>query len=490
MLRSLYSRLAVVLVLVLGALGVLALAVTSHTTMRYQQEVTQKLNQDLARHIAREVPLMRGGRVDRARLRELFHQLMMFNPGIELYLLDLDGRILAHSAPAGRVQRRAVDLTPVRRFLERPSALPVLGDDPRADAGHKVFSAAPLRSEQGEEGYLYVILGGEDYDSVVHRLRDSYTLQQTGWVLGLSLALALAAGLALFRWLTRRLRRLAGAIEAFEREGDPQAASTPGAARDEIDRLSETFGRMALRIREQMDRLRSTDELRRDLVANVSHDLRTPLATLQGCIETALLKEETLGPEERRDYLRLALRHCRRLDRLVHDLFELARLDAIDTVPQPEAFPLAELVQDVVQKFRLAGAQRGVTVAARVSERLPFVRADIALVERVLENLIENALRHTPDGGRVEVRLDLLGERIRVQVRDTGCGIAQGELPRIFERSYQVDKSRSAGAETSGLGLTIVKRILDLHDSPIEVRSMVNQGTTFEFGLPVAPGGA
>ena len=161
------------------------------------------------------------GRIDQAGLEGLFHQLMVFNPSIEIYLLDRDGTILAHSAPAGRVQRTAVDLAPLRRFLETPGTLPVLGDDPRNPDRRKVFSAAPVRSEKGDEGFLYVILGGEDYDGVAHMLRDSYTFKQAAWVVGLSLLVALAAGLALLRWLTRRLRRLSGAMDSFEGDGAP-----------------------------------------------------------------------------------------------------------------------------------------------------------------------------------------------------------------------------------------------------------------------------
>jgi len=384
------------------------------------------------------------------------------------------------------VRRDSVDMGPVRRLLESPGTLPVLGDDPRGTQRRKVFSVAPVHSAQGEEGFLYVILGGEDYDGIAQMLRDSYTLQQTAWIVGLSLLVAIVAGLVLLRWLTRRLRRLSSAMDSFEGDGAPLPPGATPRHDDEIDRLSETFRRMAARIQEQIEELRSTDELRRDLVANVSHDLRTPLTTLQGCVETALLKDDTLGREERRDYLQLALRHCQRLNRLVQDLFELARLDATDTVPSSEAFPLGDLVQDVLQEFRVAAEQRNITVELDLAGPLPFVRADIGLVERVLENLIENALRHTPAGGRVAVTLLVEGDRVRVQVRDTGCGMAPGELRKIFERSYQVDRSRSAGPESSGLGLAIVKRILELHDSAIQVHSAVNEGTVFEFGLPVA----
>ena len=430
MFRSLYSRIAAVLCVVLVTLAVAALALTGYTTNRYRQEAAQKLNAQL-------------------------------------------------------------DMAPVHRFLDGGAPLPLLGDDPRSVDRHKVFSAAPVRGERGLEGYLYVILGGEDHDGVLDMLRGSYTLKHTGAVLAISVLLALLAGLALLRWLTARLRRLSDAMQDFERGNVPvPGAPEAGAERDEIGRLEATFHGMAGRIHEQIEQLRSTDEMRRDLVANVSHDLRTPLATLQTCIETALLKESSLGAAQRREFLELALAHSRRLDRLVQDLFDLARLDATSTVPHPETFPLADLVQDVVQKFRLPAAQRGIDVTAELGEPVPFVRADIALVERVLENLIENALRHTPGGGRVAVALEHRGNRVRVQVSDTGCGIAEGDLRRIFERSYRVDKSRSPGTQAGGLGLAIVKRILEVHGSGIDVQSEVDRGTTFEFGLPVSAGRA
>ena len=384
MFRSLYSRIAAVLCVVLVTLAVAALALTGYTTNRYRQEAAQKLNAQLAAHVVAQTPLLRDGRLDDERVRWLFHQLMVFNPAIELYLLDPRGGILAHSAPAGHVRRRSVDMAPVHRFLDGGAPLPLLGDDPRSVDRHKVFSAAPVRGERGLEGYLYVILGGEDHDGVLDMLRGSYTLKHTGAVLAISVLLALLAGLALLRWLTARLRRLSDAMQDFERGNVPgPGALEAGADRDEIGRLEATFHGMAGRIHEQIEQLRSTDEMRRDLVANVSHDLRTPLATLQTCIETALLKESSLGAAQRREFLELALAHSRRLDRLVQDLFDLARLDATSTVPHPETFPLADLVQDVVQKFRLPAAQRGIDVTAELGEPVPFVRADIALVRKL-----------------------------------------------------------------------------------------------------------
>jgi len=335
-----------------------------------------------------------------------------------------------------------------------------------------------------------VILGGEEYDSVVQKIQGSYIMQVSAWVIAASLLFALIAGLFLFSLLTSRIRQLATAVDAFKR-GDPldridfPLTKQDNQAGDEIDQLGSTFEQMAKRIESQMEALKKSDTLRRELVANVSHDLRTPLATLQGYIDTLLLKDNHLTADERQNYLQVAARHCERLGKLIAELFELARLDSHETKVQCEPFSLSELLQDVVQKFRLTAQKRQIKVMTNIGRALPFVSADIRLVERVLENLIENALRYTPEGGSIHLELTLDQQDITVQVRDTGCGIPHEELPHIFDRFYQLDQSQEGKSGYSGLGLAIAKRILTLHNKSIEVSSSLNAGTTFTFRLPV-----
>ncbi|HEY5594624.1 MAG TPA: ATP-binding protein, partial [Nitrospiria bacterium] len=451
------------------------------------QEVNQKLNRTLAEHLVSKNILMTDGRINEAVLKDIFHMLMVINPSIEIYLLDSSGRILGFSAPPGKVKRREVSLEPIQRFLSKTAAFPILGDDPRDVSRKKIFSVCPIPVTGPVDGYLYVILSGEEYDSVAQMLQGSYILRlSTGVVIG-GLFFAALAGLVLFNLLTRRLRRLASTMEAFKRSdfSEPLNPSShdQGRSGDEIDRLDETFRQMTDRIVLQMKKLKETDALRRELVANVSHDLRTPLASLHGYLETLLLKEGTLTPEEQRNYLEIAAKHSERLGKLVSELFELAKLDSRETQPHVEPFSLGELVQDVVQKFRLSAEKKNVRLQARLREDLGFVSADIGLIERVFENLIENALRYTPERGEITVALITETDRITVQVTDTGCGIPQEELPHIFDRFYRVEKhERSDGA---GLGLAIAKRILELHGGSIRAESAVDRGTAFTFHLPV-----
>ena len=487
--NSLYSKLSIVLTGLFCLVGIAFVVVTLFSTEMYQQEVNQKLNSQIAEHIVKEKLLIRDNRIDKKALEEVFHMLMVINPSIEIYLIDTEGKILAFSADPGKVKRTRVDLEPIKEWLDKKATIPILGDDPRNPGGKKVFTAAPI-SENGKlQGYLYVILGGETYDSVVQKLKGSYILKLSTWMIVGSLFFALIAGLLLFASLTGRLKRLASVMDAFKKgeklEPDGQALEAPKSSADEIDRLSATFKQMAERIEEQMQKLRESDSMRRDLIANVSHDLRTPLATLQGYIETLLLKEKSLTDEERRSHLEVAIRHCERLSKLVDHLFELAKLDSSEMGLKSEPFNLRELVQDVVQKFQLKAREKQLDISIDTDNEIPFVYADIGLIERVLENLIENAVRHTPKDGSIRLKLSLFNGEIAVRISDTGPGIPEEELPQIFNRFYQMDKSRKGESGHSGLGLAITKKILELHNRSIEVKSILNRGTTFSFRLPV-----
>ena len=487
---SLYSKLAAVLACLFCLVGGVFLIVVLISSDMYQQEVNQRLNRDLAGHILTNRLLIRDGDIDRKALGEVFHMLMVVNPGIEVYLLDPEGKILAYSAPEGKVFRDRVDLEPVREWLAGGAKAPLAGDDPRDPTGEKVFTVAPILEEGALKGYLYVILGGEAYDSVVHTIRASYILQWSAWIIAAALLFALVAGLVSFGLLTRRLRRLATAMEDFARRGEmdggPLSPKPMGRAGDEIDRLASVFEAMSRRIENQMEVLRHTDALRRELTANVSHDLRTPLATLRGYVETLLLKDDVLTAGERKEYLRAAVRYCERLGGLVAELLELAKLDSGAVAPRWERFNLGELVQDVLQKMRPRAGERDVRLVADSAEEGFFVAADIAMIERVLENLVENALRHTPPGGRVQVALSREAEGVGVEVSDTGSGIPREALPHIFERFY---RQGGDGEGHSGLGLAISKRILELHGQSIQAAQAPGGGAAFRFGLPLtAPG--
>jgi len=487
--NSLYARLALGLVALVMLLGAVNLAILLHAGWLYQQELNQQLNRTLAANLIEENKLhVEDGRFDPAALEPIFHTYMVINPAIEVYLLNADGRILAFSAPAEKVKRNHVDLAPIHAFLNAGHHLPIVGDDPRNTASRKVFSAAPIGSAARPQGYLYVVLAGEQLDSAASMLRDSYILRATLYVVIGAALFGVLAGLWLLFRITRPLRRLDRAMSVFAANdfiGLPPLAEFDTDSPDELGRLGRTFRNMAERIADQVSTLKQTDALRRELIANVSHDLRTPIASLQGYLETLLMKSNTLDAKKRDQYLQIAMRHSERLGALVAELFELAKLESGHTRLNREAFAPGELVQDVVLKYQLPAQEAGIHIETDIPPDLPFIDADIALIERVLENLLDNAVRHTPAGGRVKVTLSSDAGQVNVQVADTGHGIPADELPHLFDRFYQVKRSQREVGDGVGLGLAIVKRILELHASSISVSSTLRTGTRFAFSLPV-----
>lgn len=451
---------------------------------RHEEEVVQRLSHGLAAHIASHTALLGPAGLEAAAVKELFGMAMVVNPSVEVYLLAPDGRVLAHLAPEGHLLRQQVDLAPIRRFIEG-GRLPIEGDDPRSARARKVFSAAPLGSAAHPDGYVYVILLGEERDALAAQVGSVDAPRTMLLVTAVVALLVLLAGLFAFARITRPLRALTAEVRRFEAGGfDPERlppADRPGGA--EISQLRHAFVQMGTRIAEQWRALVQQDRQRRELVANISHDLRTPLTSLHGYLETLAVKGQALDDADRRRYLDTALAQSRKVGRLAQQLFELARLEHGVVQPEAERFSLAELTQDVFQKFELAAEARQLQLEADFAPDLPAVVADVALIERVLTNLLDNAIQATPAGGRIRVRLHAdAGGRVAVQVSDTGPGIPPPLRAGLFTRPSAIGPARR-GEDRGGLGLLIVRSILRLHGSDIELVDQPGTGTMFRFDL-------
>ncbi|HVP17996.1 MAG TPA: HAMP domain-containing sensor histidine kinase, partial [Spirochaetia bacterium] len=444
-------------------------------------QVEQVLNREYASSIASEIQPMVAGGFDERRVSSAIHYMMVLNPMVEIYLLDGQGKILAYfTGPSDRVVRSTVDMGPVRRFVQSGGEKLILGDDPRSTARTKPFSAAPLAMGSAN-GYVYIILGGEHYDATLRMIRQSYILRAGMVALLLALLSTLIVGLSLFFLLTRPLRSLSEAVRAFEKGELARRVAVHG--RDEVAGLGRSFNDMAATIEADMEKLREAERMRKELIGNISHDLRSPLASIRGYLETILLKDALLSPEERRRFLEISLKNAASLQRLVEELFELVKLDTRQVQLKKEAFQAAELAQDAVLKLKPRADGAGVSLMVDSPRDLPLVRGDIGLVERVLTNLIENALTFTPAGGSVRVALSGEDGAVQVSVTDTGTGIGPDDLPHIFDRFYRADRSRDRSREGAGLGLAIAREIVELHGSALQVESRVNEGTRFSFTL-------
>ncbi|NVO84694.1 sensor histidine kinase [Hymenobacter terrestris] len=486
--RSLQLRLSLLFVVLLVAVSGVYLLLISRNADDYLAENMQRRNLDLAASIANVLRIDSAtNEIPPAAIAETFHAAMVINPNIKLYLIGLDGHLLAASAQPNEIQTRTVAMAPVQNLLAGRQPLPLYGTDPRHPARPRPFSVAPLHNAGGAlHCYLYITLDGPAAaSSEPAALRQNHLLGVLLRTLLVAGAGVLVVGLLLISLLTRDVQRLVAVVRRLQ-AGDYSARARGIGANDELSELATAFNAMSVRTEQALDELRTTDALRRELVANISHDLRTPLASIEGYTETILLRQHLLAPAEQQQYLETILKNTHSLKRLISELFELSKLEAHQTVPQPEPFSLPELVHDVVQQLKPSAQTQAVTLRVDPTPAaLPFAYADVGLLERVLQNLLDNALRYTPAGGAVSVQVTPTAGRLALQVRDTGPGIAAPDLPRLFDRFYHSDQVRRKSRGGSGLGLAIARKIVELHGGELTVSSTQGQGACFTFSVPV-----
>jgi signal transduction histidine kinase len=295
--------------------------------------------------------------------------------------------------------------------------------------------------------------------------------------------IAMSLGYFLSISLTERIVTLSRAAERVA-QGDLHAR-VPVSGHDEMAALARTFNQMASQLEAAAQQQRELETLRRDLVAWIGHDLRTPLASIRVILE-ALADDVVQDPATVRRYLQTAQRDIRSLSLLIDDLFEMAQLDAGGLQLDYRYSSIADLVSDALESFSARAARRGVTLKGHVDSGVDPVFMDAQKIERVLVNLIDNALRHTSEGDLIRVRVSLGDEGLQVRVSDTGEGISAENLPHIFEQFYRGEKSRNRTTGGAGLGLAIAKGIVEAHGGQIDVESEVGEGTRFTFHLPRA----
>ncbi|HDS4827869.1 TPA: ATP-binding protein, partial [Citrobacter koseri] len=480
---SLSQRLTLLFILLLMLCATVACAVQLYSSMQYGNAMVQRLSGGLAQQIVQREPILDAqGRVDRSVLKPLFDRLMTFNPSVELYVISSDGELLADAAPPGHIQRQKIDISPLQTFLSG-AAMPVYGDDPRSQS-QKVFSVTPLRQDGELKGYLYIILQGEESNALAemawHKAFWSTVLWSLLWVA----LFGLLAGLLIWYWVTRPVKRLTMDVAGLEQDSitaiKQLAAQQPETTvNDEVAVLRNTFIELACKISGQWDQLADSDRQRREFIANISHDLRTPLTSLLGYLETLSLKSATLTPQETQQYLATALRQGHKVRHLSQQLFELARLEHGSIKPQLERFAIGELIQDVAQKFDLTIETRQLHLQVDMPHSLPLINADVSMIERVVTNLLDNAVRHSPQGSTIRLKVWQEEAQLQVEVSDSGPGIDEALREQLFQRPSVLGHQASR-EDRGGLGLLIVRRMLELHGGGIRLMDSVS-GARFRF---------
>ena len=483
---SFYGKISAIFLVLLLILGSAQVWITVQSCISFMEEAEYKVSLPLVEKLAVDLtPLLKDG-INRPGIEAAIGDIMVIHPEIEIFILDENGVILDYFVKPGKsLAQNAVDIRPVSSYLKSGSDMPIKGDYPCHPNCQKVFAAAPVRIGGFTNGFLYVIYGNEHSHTALGMVLDTYVGRATLKIVLLTILVAGVIGLTLFSLLTKRFNRMTVAVQKFEKGDLKQRINIR--SNDEIGQLAGAFNQMADTIVNNIDEMRTKDKLRRDLVANISHDLRSPLAAIQGYLETILMREPNLPEEKRRRLLETIFKNAKQLSKLVSELFELSKWDAKQTQPKPEPFSLAELIQDVMLKFKPQADKQNIVLKTNFPKKLPFVYGDIGMIERAITNLMDNAMTYTPKNGTVAVELaQAIDDKIAIKISDTGKGIPSEDIPFVFDRFYRVEKSRTRAANSgAGLGLAITKKIIEAHNSVISVHSALNKGTSFAFELPV-----
>jgi signal transduction histidine kinase len=453
-------------------------------TDRNSARVEQTLHKNLAQQIIHYSDELQQGDISKEALKPAFHSLMLLGPSYEIYITDNQGKLLVFAAEPHKIKRYSIDIKPLDKFISGAN-YPLYADNPRSIDQQKLFTAAPIYKQNKQIGYVFVILGGDKYDSIVKSISFNSDVYKILAALVLFFALALALLVFIFARIVKPISQLDQDITNFvSADFSAISASKPNQyAANEIINLHNNFSSLEHKIHKQLTQIKSTEQLRREMLSHISHDLKTPLASLKGYLETWLLQYQDAAGS---DFIQVAQKNANQLQRLVEQIIELAQLDSNTVSLYKEPVAVAELAQDVLSKFQLQAEKQAVTLSVEPKDPSLQAIADIAKLERVLTNLVDNAIRHCQPGDSIKIQLQPKDNQIIISIADSGAGIPEEEMAHIFDAHFRASNSVTSNQGNSGLGLAIVAKLLSLHHATVSVSSVVSKGTTFSFSLPSA----
>ncbi|MGF1735773.1 sensor histidine kinase [Photobacterium satsumensis] len=426
-----------------------------------EQRTQQNLHRELAAHMRDDSPLMEGSNYNPKALKSIFHTLMLLGPDFEIYFLDNDGNIKSHAAPEGKVISQQVNLAPIRAFLAG-KPFPILGDDPRNASGQKVFSVAPITQGNATLGYLYVVIGSEqralaakfsDIDSILH--------SPVAWVSSAALVLVLGFSLTVYiltkTTLLSPIRQVAQDLKTQAENGyrlKPEAMLNVA----ELKPIAKQMYLMARTISQQFLQLQQQEQKRHELLVQLSHDLKTPLASVLGYLETWQIQATQPDP-----LINTAQRNALKLSELLSQQIDIARQQSVLTEPKFEALKLGHILQDVIDTMQPVASKKQVELALNIPKH-DAVFGDRQLLQRLFTNLFDNAIRHAPSASTVQ---------LTINPEPIGLGI-----------SLQNDIDPHAPHGAMGLGTKIIQSILMLHQSQLNTKQD-NRHFEQSFSLPL-----
>ena len=311
--------------------------ITYKASLEYAEETSQKLNRNLAQWVADHTKPLIQDEINKEELDHLFHSTMVINPSVEIYLLNNTGDILSYFAPAGKVKLDKVELNPIHTFIDNDDVF-IKGEDPRNPGVEKIFSACKLINEGNQVGYLYIILASEEYTTIADRLASSFRMNLAAKSIIITLISTILIGIFIIWFLTKNLNKITNTVNDFK-QGNLNARINLK-SQGELSVLANNIDAMADTIVSNIEEIKSVENLRKELITNISHDLRTPITSIQGYAETLVMMDEQLDKASKLKYTNIILSNTQRVKKLVDGLFELSKLESDQIQTKKNCFQL------------------------------------------------------------------------------------------------------------------------------------------------------
>ncbi|MDO9372777.1 MAG: HAMP domain-containing sensor histidine kinase [Ferruginibacter sp.] len=474
---SIFSQIGILVFAIITILSLLFMWLTYLSVSNFHEASTQLLNKDVAAHIARFTsPFINEG-IDKKKADSVFYDAMVLSPSVEVYFLDTTGKVIAYHDNENPLQSGKISVDPLRQLIATRGEKYIKGPDPRERHRPKIFSAAEVRNGSKLLGYIYVILGSNR--NLNQMLFSTYF---NGLLFKVLIAIVLLSIIFAFVYINRLRRNYDSVLQTLDRfqQGDFSARFNVKKY-TEMTPVTTTFNTMADLLVLNIDKLTQTGKERKEFIANISHDLRTPLSVARGYTET-LLMTTTQPALMKEEYLQLVYRKIRQVEDMVMQLFDLSRIDSVEFNLKKEPFVFSEVLQEIVYESGAAAQEKEINLDDSQIKNSDWILADIKLMERVIENLMVNALKYTPAQGIIKVEIEKENELLSFSISNSGVDITPQVNTWFNSTEKDVFASRPPGI---GLGLLIVKKILMLHGFNYQLRSHEDGLNSFTISMPL-----
>lgn len=480
---TIFKRISLLAFALITILGLLFMGITYYATTTFHLASTELLNKDVAAHIAKFAsPFERNG-INKRKADSVFQHVMILNPSTEVYFLDTTGSIMDFYGPKKDIKLWKISLEKIKKYILSEGEEYLKSQDPRDPSNDKIFSAAEVVSDSKRLGFIYVILGSNEYKNVSEMLFKSHVGNLAIKAFAFIIILSIVFSMLYINRIRRSFDSMINVLGKFE-NGDFQARFKIK-EQHELAPITRAFNKMADLLVHNVNRLTGLENTRKDFIAHISHDLRTPLAIVRGYAETLFIKMQdgSLTREDQDNYIQIILNKIFNVEHLVTMLFELSKIESPAFKLTTEPFVLSEIVQETVNTFQLPAKEKSIDLKCTECLYHVWVNADVGMMERVIQNLLENAVKNTPADGIIKVWLNVENDYLVFNIENTGeplppALVAWIDSPAINDESF----SKPSG---SGLGLLIVRKILSRHGAQLRGSVTENATNLFSFSLQI-----